>query len=212
MTDDEIFKIWDAWLGIIEVEVRDLLALRHVFWEVQKIIRANRRIQKPSAFYRWMGATYSASISVGIRRQLDERQDSVSLVRLLADIAKRPRVLSRERYRLVRGDPSALADPEFDGWAGPGQRFAPASQVQDDLDRLKTQSEAIKEYASKKVAHVDETGPSNVPSFNDIDKRLDLLEESVKRYRQRLRGIAPMQLLPRWPDDWKDVFREPWIP
>lgn len=47
MTDDEIFKRWDGWLEKIHKDAQNLLVLRYVFWEVQEIIKANPRIQKP---------------------------------------------------------------------------------------------------------------------------------------------------------------------
>ncbi len=68
MTDDEVFKLWDGWLDKIYSEIQGLLVLRHVFREVQAIIKANVRIQKPSSFYKWMGATYSAAVPFGVRR------------------------------------------------------------------------------------------------------------------------------------------------
>jgi len=86
MTDDETFTLWDSWLAKIHHDVRRLLELRYIFWEVGKIVNANPRIQRTSSFYGWMGATYSAAVPIGIRRQLDEHPDSLSLARLLSEI------------------------------------------------------------------------------------------------------------------------------
>jgi hypothetical protein len=215
MTDDETFERWDGWLEKIYKDSQDLLVLRHVFWEVQEIIKANPRIHKPSSFYKWMGATYSAAIAVGIRRQLDERSDVISISRLLAEIETCPHVLSRDRYRAIRktsGSTRPLADLEFDRFAGKGKPFVDRALVRKDLDKLRAKAAVVKKYTNKAVAHVDEKGPAAVPTFSDIDECLTLLEELVKKYYLVFRAIGVVSVLPTWQYDWKAIFREPWIP
>ena len=51
-------KEWLTWLEMIHDEIQGLVVDANMFWEVQDIIRANPRIQKPSAFYRYLGRTY----------------------------------------------------------------------------------------------------------------------------------------------------------
>jgi hypothetical protein len=186
-----------------------------VFWEVQKIIEGNPRIHKPSSFYKWMGATYSAAIAIGIRRQLDDRPDSVSIARLLGEILKCPHVLSRARYRKLwkaAGLGKRLADLEFDHFAGKGKSFVDRALIQADLSRLQAKAGVVKKYANKAIAHVDQRGPTTVPKFSDIDECLDLLEELVKKYYLILRAVGLVSVLPTWQYDWKAIFREPWMP
>ena len=51
-------KKWRKWMEAIQNEIQTLLRDTNMFWEVQDIIRENPRIQKPSAFYSYLGRTY----------------------------------------------------------------------------------------------------------------------------------------------------------
>ena len=62
----------------------------NMFWEVQDIIRGNPHIQKPSAFYRYLGRTYLSHALAGLRRQIKPHRDSISFVGLLDEIAENP--------------------------------------------------------------------------------------------------------------------------
>ena len=59
MTNDNQFKKWNKWLDTIFADIQGLLVNRYIFWEVQKIIQANPKIQMGSLFYEWMGNIYS---------------------------------------------------------------------------------------------------------------------------------------------------------
>ena len=96
MTDDEQFSKWGEWIMVIHEEVENAILNRHIRQEIAAIIDANPRIQRPSAFYEWMAAVYSDSGLMAVRRQIDKDPQSFSLVRLLCEIVKHPRVLSRD--------------------------------------------------------------------------------------------------------------------
>jgi hypothetical protein len=57
----------------------------------------------------------------GIRRQVDNHKDAVCLANLLRDIAAKPDVMSRERFRALYDEPDELgADKTYDKYFGPG--------------------------------------------------------------------------------------------
>src|SRR2546426_7612992 len=93
---------------------------RRYCWEVQKIIRSNKNIQKPSSFYRYLGDTYVSYITIGIRRQIKIDRQSISFARLLSEIIETPSVLSRDYFKsLYKGSVAeSLADRDFDRFAG----------------------------------------------------------------------------------------------
>jgi len=105
---DAIFRRWNGWLEKIKDEVTRLLVNRHIFWEVQEIIKANTRIQKPSSFYEWMGNVYATDAVIGVRKQIDLHKRSISFARLFTDIANSPGILSRDRFvAMYRDNPNA---------------------------------------------------------------------------------------------------------
>ena len=95
---DATFGRWDDMLGKIKDEVTRLQVNRHIFWEVQEIIKANTRIQKPSSFYEWMGNVYATDAVIGVRKQVDFHKRSISFARLFSEITKSPDILNRTRF------------------------------------------------------------------------------------------------------------------
>jgi hypothetical protein len=72
--------------------------------------------------------------------------------------------------------------------------------------------DGIEHYVDRRVAHYDQrelTKP--VPTFKDLEVALKTLEELVLFYWPLLKGFDIMGLLPAILDDWKEVFRFPWV-
>ncbi len=212
---DQLFEKWNQWLEIIRNDVINLSVSRHIFWEVQNIIKTNPKIQLASSFYQWMGSAYAVFQSIGFRRLVDSRKDTVSFHRLLTEIAKQPDVISRERYATLYKNPvirKAVADKEFDKFAGPGKRHINPKMVREDRDRLIMKIKGMKDYVDRRVAHFAERDSSRVPTYGDIDDCLDLVEALLSKYLAVLRAEAHLEILPTWQYDWKQIFRHPWIP
>jgi hypothetical protein len=55
---DQRLKKWIKWLKVCKDEIQSLLVYRDIFLNVQKLIKKNKTIQKPSSFYRYLGDTY----------------------------------------------------------------------------------------------------------------------------------------------------------
>ena len=112
-------KKWRKWMKTIEKEIYGLVVDANMFWEVQDIIRENPRIQKPSAFYSYLGRTYLSHALAGLRRQIKPQKDSISFVGLLVDIAKNPEELSRSYYHsLSYPDGPDISQIETEGRGG----------------------------------------------------------------------------------------------
>ena len=101
------------WLSKIYDDIQGLLVNRHIFQEVQQIIRSNPRIHLASSFYDWLRNVYLTTAVIGVRRQLDRDKRSISLTRLFEEIIENPEILSRERYVAIyegSGLPDQYAD------------------------------------------------------------------------------------------------------
>ena len=243
-SDDQTFAKWRAWLRTIRKEVSDLVIGRHVFWEVQKIIRENSTLQKPSTFYTWMGSAYAAWGPIGVRRQLDldRRNRSLSLTRLLEEVRQNTRIISRQRfvdiyarklmgpgaqedshsdqtgsrergaYALSRVEAAEIASSCFDKYAGAGSTHLSTDQVERDLCELSSKTEKVRAFADKKIAHLDQKPPTELPTFDELDECIAFLEHLVLKYEMLFEASAPPTLLPTWQYDWKAIFYQPWIP
>ena len=211
MTDDERFKKWGEWIMVIHEDVEHAILSRHIRQEVAAIIDANPRIQRSSAFYEWMAAVYSDSGLMAVRRQLDKHPKSISLARLLSEIVAHPRALSREQFvGLYRPELQDIAHYDFDRHVASGANHIDSTVVQTDVDALRQKTLDVERYGTKRVAHFDEKGPKNIPTFQELDDVLDLIHALRVKYLFLLRALAYRE--PVWTYDWKAIFREPWIP
>ena len=213
MTEDERYEMLNGWLDILQKEVIDLRVSQHIFWEVQEIIRANPRINIGSSFYEWMGSMYVAAMSVAVRRQVDEDKASVSFLRLLKEVKRYPKVLSRSRYksRFTNPAPENYKNGSFDKLAGPGRDHVDPAVVEAEIADLRTKTDELRKYVNKRVAHYDKAHFGRFPTFQDLDDAIDYLEVLLKRYMNLFRAIHLGSALPVWQYDWKKVFRYPWI-
>lgn len=210
--DDLAFSEWGKWIESTCQEVTNLLRSRYIFSEVQKMIRANPRIQKSSAFYDWLARVYATDAAIAIRRQLDTDERSVSLARLLQAIRDNPEVLSRKRF-LAR--PTTIFEEEdnetFNMLCGEGTAHIDPMIPCIDLCQLRCRAEPLRRYVNLRIAHTSRNAPNTIPTFADLDQCIDLLEKLAVKYRQLLRHECG-PLLRVFPYDWKRIFRQPWIP
>ncbi|MBI1806504.1 MAG: hypothetical protein HYR76_05575 [Ignavibacteria bacterium] len=223
-TDSRIQK-WITWLGVIESEMYELLMLRYVFWEVQKIIKANPKIQMDGYFYEWLGLSYSKTACIGVRRQLDPDPRGITLARLLAEIQQSSIALTYSRFESMYTDgqpkhtqhqkmlydlQKQQAQRDFKQFGSRRKGHVDASFVCNDLIRLNMACDSILRYAHKRIAHRDKKKFTQFPTFNDLDKAIDLLFTVYKKYVHLLRGVQyDITIAPQW--DWKEVFTVPWI-
>jgi hypothetical protein len=132
---DNTLEKWLRWLKVVHDDIQQLLIKRDIFWEVQDIIRTNAELHKPSSFYSYLGDTYVAYISIGIRRQVKIDKESISFARLLTEIANTPAVLSRNYYvSLYEGSSvEQFADGDFDRFCGTDKTCVSPDMVLADL-------------------------------------------------------------------------------
>ena len=206
------YSKWERWLNNIYSEITSLSVIRHIFLEVQKIIKDNPEIQKPSVFYEFIGNGYVASGLMGVRRQIKIDKGSISFAGLLKEISECPEIMSRERFTaLYKGsDVEHLADRDFDKFAGKVGTHIDPAVVLADLDELQTQARSCEKYSDKRIAHFDR-GPITVPTFEDLHKCIDLLETLLKKYYLVFTGGGLVDVLPTFQYDWQAIFKVPWI-
>jgi hypothetical protein len=160
--------IVDDWLkrfDLIENDIQEILLRRHVFLRLQEIVAKNPRLHRPSYLYEYLAGTYAVTNAIAVRRHArhdDERRDG-SLIGLLYAIRRSPELLTHIRHVALYEEEGMLADlaeKEFDRLAEPG------------------------------AAHLDREEPSTIPTFDDLNKALDVFEKIVRRYRLLLRAVG----------------------
>jgi hypothetical protein len=205
---------WIRWLKVVHDEIQQLVMAKDTFWEVQEMIKANKKIQKPSSFYQYLGNTYVSHSVIGMRRQLKVDSQSISLARLLTEMAETPEVVSRKYYKaLYEGSVVVdFADKDFNKFAEPGAPHISKGMVLEDLKKLRDAGHKLEEYADRRVAHRDKRDVKAPPRFKDGDAFIELLDKLYVKYHLMFHASWMDSLMPTYQYDWKEVFREPWIP
>lgn len=212
MTDHETFKRWGGTIMTIHASIEDAVLRRKIFRETVKVVNANPNIQRESAFWDWMGAAHVESMLMTIRRQVDQDRRSVSLHNLLTEIRDYPQALSRQNVlAMLPPEVHQFGNARFDLFVGEGCAHADTKVIADDLAALGRQTEVVRRYANKRVAHYDERGPTTIPTFEDLDDALDVILGLFRRYLAVLRCLD-FAGDPEFTHDWKVIFRQPWIP
>lgn len=204
---------WLQWLKVVQDDIQQLLVNRNIFWEVQDIIKSNSELHKPSSFYRYLGDTYVAYISIGIRRQVKNDKQSISFARLLSALAQTPASLSRKYYvGLYKGSTvEHCADRDFDRFCGNDKNCISSDMVDSDLREMILAASVVEDFADKRIAHRDKRRPRVLPRFDQVDHCLDTLDRLYCKYHEVFHAEAMSSLKPVYQYDWKKIFTVPWL-
>lgn len=208
-----------AWLETIERDVEMVFMYRRIFSETKDIVEKNERIDLSNPFFSLFSITYMDSSVMGIRRQLKIDPKSISLARLLTEIAHHPELVTRsDHYELYdkHADRFPLRIIErlrrqtFDEFALPDSPTISAEIVSRDLKTLQETCKRAEIFADRRIAHLDKRKPPVDLNLEIIFKALDTLETLIKRYHL-LFFAEEIELTPGLPCPISDVFREPWV-
>ncbi|HXC77097.1 MAG TPA: hypothetical protein VNU19_08590, partial [Candidatus Acidoferrum sp.] len=165
----------------------------------------------PSHFFAVQAQNYATTQAVAVRRQADVSGQVITLGGLLADIAGKPEHLTRERYvSMYPWGMQHLGDRDFDAFTHAGGAHVDPTLVASDQRRLSDQSQSIRTYVNRRLAHFDKKPPP-VPNFDDLDAAIDTLGSLFHKYNLLLTGAdrAFMEPIPQY--DWLAPFRIPWM-
>lgn len=211
---DSKLKKWLRWFDVIKDEVGELVVAKHIFHTIQTIIKTNPSLHQPSSFYHYLSNTYVSHSVVGLRRQIKYSAQSISMRRLLAEMVQSPNTLTRNYFvGLYKGTTSErYANSDFNKFAVSSASHIDPSLVDVDLNRLLDASRRLEDFADKRVAHRDEREPKKLPTYNEIDACIVLLDELYVKYFLLFHAMSMDSLSPTWQYDWTAIFRVPWIP
>lgn len=179
---NQLRETWEQWLDDIHADIQQSLFMRYIWKDLQALMNDEPNTRTPPIFDKWMRLLYSSTLPILVRRQVDERNDVISLARLLSDILNHPGVLSIQ-----------------------------SNEVRHDLSDLKNKTKDVRQFASKKVAHIDELLLPTQVSYDQAHESLDVLEKLLVKYLRLLGRNTSDDLSLVIDGGWKNVFLEPWI-
>ena len=200
----QVFRKWRRWLQRIENDqLQDLLIDRHIFHQFRDCITPHVGSNRGADLASWMGQNYVAFAATAIRRMVEPPKTSwksISLIILLTDLAANDSLLTRERFRGLYENSVAKPFADRDFATITGSKAATkmsAARINRDIRALKAASRKIKKLVDKVVAHT-EADRRKVPrvQYGEIDKAIDLLEQTYRRYFLLLSGSCPNPIVP----------------
>ena len=204
---------WDRWLKVILEEAQNLVLYQFVYRDLQSMIDNNKDLQKPSLFYDFMFTSYAAWAVMAVRRIAKAQKDSISFIGLLEDMGENYQLLTRERFvSLYRPEMKDCAERDFDRISGvEGSSHISPDMISVDVAELETITRTIEAYADKYVAHHDRRKLHNLPTWNDLEHCITVVEKLALKYQFLFRAIDNETLLPTIIYDWREVFYIPWL-
>jgi hypothetical protein len=211
-TPEERYQRWVRWIDRIRDATYSLFHYRRLWTELPEMTEAANL--PPSTIFDAFGVWYATTQQVAVRRQVDRRRDTVSLRRLLEDIAANPGVATRQRHLAAWGgdeDFSREAHRNFDRFAGEGRNTINRAMVREDITALENAAAIVKRYADEAIAHMADDIETQVPTFGELNDTIDTIGELVKKYVSLLQAVWLVELVPVIQEDWKAPFRRPWL-
>jgi hypothetical protein len=217
--EDDHYAKWLKWLKNIRNETHTLWLYRDYQRGLSEMTQANDDIP-PTTFFHALGVWYAAAQMTGVRRQLDPDTRSVSLWRLLTEIADHPEVMTRERHvslwfeedddEIDRELKTAEANRNYDRLAGAGNDLIDQKLTLEDRERLEGLAEPVTTYVNKRLAHSDEKNLPAAPTYGELDGAIDELGELLKKYVSLLEAVSVPEITPVHQEDWTRAFTVAW--
>jgi hypothetical protein len=215
MIADERYERWVQQIDRITQETYWLHHHRQLFRGLAEITQAADPPLPSSVFFDAIGIWYVATQGTNVRRQLDRTRGTVSLARLLDEVAHYPGVMTRQRHLDVWTDPEfvELAHANFDLFSGARERDGiDVALVRADLARLEQLGGVVQGYVNDAITHTADQTVHAVPTFDQLNAAIDAIGDLVKKYASFLKAVTLWQFEPIIQEDWRAPFRRAWIP
>ena len=209
---------WEEWLVPIRKEVYHLHVNHHTFRRLRQIALENPAFSSKlalatNAFWPFLHHTFIHYAAAAVRRQCKKNDQSISLARLLYEVAESPHFITRGDFMasVVLMVDRDGAEELFDSFAlGKGSTVDPMA-VYDDIASLEVASEQIVTYADKRVAHFDKGDFPLTVDLSAVEEPIDRLCETLVRYHYLIRGERFDLGVPAVVDRHLEyLFRDPW--
>jgi hypothetical protein len=213
---------WQGWVQRIKADLANVVNEQANFDRFRSVVEGNGEWIDENGgarFIAFIKRSYAAAAFMGIRRQLKANDDSISLIRLLKQLASAAHQVTLDRYKELQAEGNA--PPAWD-WRkhalealtdGTNLTVMSEAAVEADILQLRQLNERVEEIADRVIAHHDPRGSEAKVSFDDLRASIDAFDETVHKYILLFTGIyyAGGTLKASVAYDWEKIFRTPWI-
>jgi hypothetical protein len=174
------YPVDEVWIEAMQGRLRRVhqqvtVLMDHRRWDLvyQDILAHNPALRQPNWMIAHFHRVYVDFAVLAIRRQCKKDGDAVSLLGVMDEARRAAATLTREWYhRLWRGETKSkfayagvagpfvdwIADKQYETFAGPeGERVDP-DIIAADIEKVRTETRGIVDYADRTTAHDDKRG------------------------------------------------------
>jgi hypothetical protein len=217
--DAQTWAKWQGWVKKIEADLQRALLDKVLFDGFRELCEQNGEwidSNHGQLFTGLVKRSYAASAFMAIRRQIKRDDQSISLVRLLRQLADQAHQMTLERYKQLQDEGG---NSKFD-WRrdaleklsdGQKKDLVSKARVEKDIDEIRQLTEHIEQIADRVIAHHDSRGTEAQASFDDLRTSIEALDRIVHKYIVFFTGSywADGTLKPNVIPVWKNIFKVP---
>lgn len=210
---------WTTWIdGTIKNEFHTMHLHRYAWQEATKLVEDNADLPD-SYWWEFMYETYAITQAAAIRRQVDVRRGTTSLLRLLNAVQTHAREITRAYWIETvweAEDPidRQMARRQWDEHFGGnvGDHLDPAIPKADAV-AVSAAGEDVKKYVDTNIAHTsaDPVAREVTIKVDDVHQAMDTLGKVFRRYYGLFTASTLATLTPILQHDFFAVFRQPWM-
>lgn len=199
---------WQKQIEAVTSDFEDLMYSKYQIEELEKIIRSNKRVMKTvGTFWNHYKLNYTYFAVSKIFHQIDEHQDSSSLINLLNDLLRNYKEIT-EKWWL--GDGTALSTETFREKFGKNGYLDP-ELIGKNINSLLDVTKEIRSFRHKRIAHKSKNETFDYKISNTkINKAVVITEKLIIKYQLLLTQSGYETLTPV-SDDWIETFTFTWI-
>jgi len=202
-------------LESIENSLTLLFSSRYFYREFIEIIDGHPVLRQGNHFLTWIANNYLFSASMSLRRLLDRRRDTNSIIQLINALKQNKDLLSRKRYvrKFLEGSGFTIDDANyfFDRIAGRGVSHFDITGTDIGMRKIENKWNRLKTYIDERIAHESRSKTKDLPMVSDLDECIDRLGEIAKSIIEVLACKSIESFTPEIQYPWKEIFNFPWI-
>ena len=194
--DQKRWEKWKSWAQTIEDDLALVVDDRNEFDTFQNVVLENLEwilSHQGESFSLFVRRSYVANACMGIRRQLKDRDDAISLIRLMREVKDSAAAITFDRFcAFMPGRDRSYTEwrePTFAKLSADG-KVVSADRIQQHMDRVKTLNAQIEELADRTIAHHDPRGTSAIVKVDDVQASLAHFDELAQTYIQFFTGFS----------------------
>lgn len=194
-------------------ELSRLEAEHRLWWSLVRRCHLDPRLGKPGLYMHTLQRWHYDSLAVGIRRQIDDNADSISLVNCIKLIASRKLVIRRSDFMgRYSEEMQEIAIVEWNSLTHQDcAEIYPPSRAYRHYEWLRKISDEVRRWINKTVAHSARSTTQAV-TLNHVWRLLQIMERLVEHYQFVTQSSYCRLRAQVWLDQgWQKPLCVPWF-